>query len=209
MADGRREGGQVKGLVFVLSGPSGVGKDAITGLLKKSDFPLSYCVTATTRRPRPGEVHGQHYFFVTREEFQAMRDRGELLESAVVHGNFYGIPRWQVKEGLKKGKDLLITVDVQGAETLRRTLPGAIFIFLAPPSLEELVKRLEKRGTETEEERAMRLATAKREMEQMPLYDYVVVNYPDRQQEAVQKIEAIITAERSRVRPRYVSLPDP
>ncbi len=205
----RREREEARGLVFVLSGPSGVGKDAVTELLKKSGFPISFCVTATTRRPRPGEVHGKNYFFLSKEEFLAMRDRGELLEWAVVHGNYYGIPRSQVKEGLKKGQDLLITVDVQGAATLRRTIPGAIFIFLAPPSLEELVRRLEKRGTETEEERATRLAAARREMEQIELYDYVVVNYPNRQDEAVEKIKAIITAERSRVRPRYVTLPDP
>src|SRR5438874_11272533 len=106
----------IRGRVFILSGPSGVGKDSLTGELKRQRFPLSYCITATTRRPREGEVDGIHYLFMDVPTFIRMRDSDELLEWAVVHDNNYGIPRWQVREGLRKGDDIMITVDVQGCE---------------------------------------------------------------------------------------------
>src|SRR5439155_23971742 len=123
-------------------GPSGVGKDSLTSELKRQNFPLGYCVTATTRKPRENEIHGVHYFFLGEQTFNCMRDHDELLEWSVVHDNNYGIPRAQVREGLRRGNDLMITVDVQGGEILRRKLPGAVFIFLAPPSLDELLPRL-------------------------------------------------------------------
>ncbi len=194
------------GLVFVLSGPSGVGKDSVARCLREAQFHLGYCITATTRRQRPGEVHGVNYFFVSPEEFDRMRREGELLEHAVVHGNCYGIPLAQVREKLRQGNDVLITVDVQGAATVRQKLPRAISIFLAPPSLEELIPRLEGRGTETPEERAMRLANAAREMEQMSSYDYCVVNHRDRLHETVDQVRSIIVAERCRVAKRLVTL---
>ena len=125
---------------------------------------------------------------------------------AFVHDNNYGIPRWQVRDGLRKGNDIMITVDVQGGETLRRKLPGAIFIFLAPPSLEELIPRLEKRGTESPAQMAIRLRSAQREMEYWPRYDYIVRNYSQRLPEAVEAIKAIVIAERLRVNPRLVTL---
>jgi guanylate kinase len=124
----------------------------------------------------------------------------------VVHDNYYGIPRWQVRDGLRRGKDLMITVDVQGGEILRRKLPGAVFLFLAAPSLEELRPRLEQRGTESPEELAKRLRNAQREMEYWPRYDYLVRNHRGRLQETVESIKAIITAERHRVNPRLVTL---
>lgn len=195
-----------KGRVFVLSGPSGVGKDSVTAQLKREGFPLGFCVTVTTRRPRENEVHGVHYFFVDEATFFKMRDNDELLEWAVVHGNNYGIPRWQVREHLRRGNDVMITVDVQGGETLRRKLPGAVFIFLAPPSLEELLPRLLNRGTESPEEIALRLENAKREMECWPRYDYLVRNHSHRLQEAVETIKAIVIAERHRVNPRLVTV---
>ena len=196
----------VRGRVFILSGPSGVGKDSVTGELKSQGFPLSFCVTATTRPPRENEVDGVHYFFLEQGTFLRMRDQDELLEWSVVHDNYYGIPRWQVREGLRRGKDLMITVDVQGGEILRRKLPGAIFIFLAPPGLEELRPRLEQRGTESPEELAKRLRNAQREMEYWPRYDYLVRNHRGRLPETVESIKAIITAARHRVYPRLVTL---
>lgn len=196
----------VRGRVFILSGPSGVGKDSVTNELKRQSFPLSFCVTATTRQPRENEVDGINYFFLDRETFYRLRDGDELLEWAVVHDHDYGIPRWQVRDGLRRGNDILITVDVQGGETLRRKLPGAVFIFLSPPTLAELKPRLLHRGTESPEELAKRLRTAQREMEYWPRYDYLVNNYSDRLGEAVESIKAIITAERHRVNPRLVTL---
>ncbi len=194
------------GLVFVMSGPSGVGKDSVARLLRQQGFPLGYCITATTRRPRPGEIHGVNYFFVGREEFERMRRDDELLEYALVHENYYGIPRAQVRAGLRAGNDLLITVDVQGAATVRDKLPRAIGIFLAPPSLDELMPRLASRGTETESERALRFANAERELRQVSAYDYCVVNYRDRLEETANEVRSIIVAERCRVVRRFVSL---
>lgn len=135
-----------------------------------------------------------------------MEATGELLEHAIVHGRHYGVPLRHVKDGLSAGKDVLITVDVQGGETVRRKLSHAITIFLAPPSLDALLPRLASRGTEDDAERAVRLATAEREMERMPAYDYVVVNEQGRLQEAVEKVKAIIVAERCRVQQSLVEL---
>lgn len=196
----------IRGRVFILSGPSGVGKDSLTNELKRQRFPLGYCITATTRQPRQGEVDGVNYLFLDVPTFLRMRDSDELLEWAVVHDNNYGIPRWQVREALRKGDDVMITVDVQGGETLRRKLPGAVFIFLAPPTIDELLPRLLKRGTETPDEVAKRLRTAHREMEYWPRYDYMVRNHSERLAEAVEAIKAIIIAERHRVNPRLVTL---
>lgn len=196
----------VRGRVFILSGPSGVGKDSVTNVLKAEGFPLGFCVTATTRPPRPGEINGVDYFFLDETIFHRMRAEDELLEWALVHDRYYGIPRWQVRDGLRGGNDIMITVDVQGGETLRRKLPGAVFIFLAPPRLEDLLPRLMKRGTEDRDEVQKRLRNAEREMEQWPRYDYLVLNHADRLEEAVASIKAIITAERRRVNPRLVTL---
>lgn len=196
----------IRGRVFILSGPSGVGKDSVTNELKRQQFPLGYCVTATTRLPRQGEEHGKHYFFLPEEEFLRMQASDELLEWAVVHGNHYGIPRWQVRERLHGGNDIMITVDVQGGETLRRKLPGAVFIFLAPPKMEDLLPRLLKRNTETHDQIERRLRNADLEMEHWPRYDYFVLNHSERLHEAVESIKAIITAERHRVNPRLVTL---
>jgi guanylate kinase len=197
---------RVSGLVFVLSGPSGVGKDSVARQLKSEGFPLAYCVTATTRRQRPGEVHGTHYYFLGVDEFERMRRDDQLIEYAVVHGNYYGVPLMSVREGLRLGKDLLLTVDVQGATTVRMKLPQVISIFLAPPTLDELLPRMASRGTETEEERAIRFANARCEMDQIPDFDYCVINYRDRLSETAQTIRSIVVAERSRVCPRTVSL---
>lgn len=199
-------GGPATGLVFILSGPSGVGKDTITKFLRTEGFPLGYCVTATTRPPRPGEIEGLHYHFLGDKEFAALLAAGGLLEHAEVHGRNYGIPVENLRTALRAGQDVMVTPDVQGAATLRGKLENAITIFLAPPSLEELAPRLAYRNSETLDERALRLGTAAREMERQHEYDYVVVNERGRVDESVAKIKAIIIAERCRVHPHVVTL---
>ena len=198
--------GPATGLVFILSGPSGVGKDTITKFLRTEGFPLGYCVTATTRPPRPGEIDGLHYHFLSDEEFATLRAADGLLEHAEVHGRNYGIPIENLRAALRAGQDVMVTPDVQGAATLRGKLENAITIFLAPPSLEELAPRLANRNSETLDERVLRLETAAREMERQHEYDYVVVNERGRVDESVAKIKAIIIAERCRVHPRLVTL---
>lgn len=191
-------------LLFVLSGPSGVGKDAVMARLRQQGFPLRFAVTATTRRQRKGEVHGADYFFVPDAEFDRMIEQDELLEWAVVHGHRYGVPREQLRKILQSGQDVLIRVDVQGAATIRAKVPGAVLIFLAPPSMESLIKRLSRRGTETPEELATRIANAAEEMKHLPEFDYRVVNPDDGLDEAVEKVKAIVVAEKCRVHRRQV-----
>jgi guanylate kinase len=194
------------GILFVFSGPSGVGKDTVIMRLKERGFPIRTAVTATTRKMRAGEVNGKSYFFVSRDEFDQMRDAGELLEWAVVHGNCYGTPRSTLREAIAAGEDALLKIDVQGAAIVKEKVPNAVFIFLAPPSVAELVARLTGRGTESASELQIRLGNAHREMEDLPKYDYVVVNHNERLDETVDKIEAIIMAERCRVKPRRISI---
>jgi guanylate kinase len=195
------------GLVFVLSGPSGVGKSTLIERLKRDRFPITHCVTATTRPRRQGEEHGIHYYFLTEPEYDALLERGQFLEHAVVHNLYrYGIPLHSIRDALRLGQDVILAPDVQGASTVRWKLPNAISIFLRPPSLDELLPRLAARGTETPEERRIRLATAERELQRMSEYDYVIVNHRDRLDQAVRDLKAIIQAERLRVCPRTVTL---
>ncbi|MCL4466353.1 MAG: guanylate kinase [Chloroflexi bacterium] len=191
-------------LLIVLSGPSGVGKDAVIQRLKASAFPLHYTVTVTTRPRRPNEVHGVDYFFTGEADFDAMLARDELLESALVHGHKYGTPRQQVREALAAHKDVLLKIDVQGATQVRHKVPEAVSIFLAPANLDELVRRLRSRGSESAAELALRLHNAEGELEDLPNYDYVVLNEQDRLQETVDQVKAIITAEHCRVRQRRI-----
>jgi len=202
MSSGPSQGG----ILFVLSGPSGVGKDTVIARLKERGLPIHYCVTVTTRAMRQGEVHGVNYFFVSPEEFERMRSSGELLESALVHGYCYGTPRAQVRDVLASGRDVVLKVDVQGAATVKRKVPDAVFIFLAPESFAELKERLQARGTESTADLSVRLKNARQELADLPQYDYVVVNYHDRLDETVDKVSAIITAEHCRVRPRHIVL---
>ncbi|VTR75607.1 MULTISPECIES: guanylate kinase [Cellulomonas] len=161
----------------VLAGPTAVGKGTVSADLRARYPQVWLSVSATTRAPRPGEVDGVHYHFVSAEEFDAMVAGGELLEWAVVHGrNRYGTPRRPVEERLAAGEPALLEIDLQGARQVRTTMPDAQFVFLAPPSMEELVRRLVGRGTEDEEERARRLATAEVEMAAEPEFDHVIVN---------------------------------
>ncbi|MDQ3811090.1 MAG: guanylate kinase [Chloroflexota bacterium] len=195
------------GLVFVLSGPSGVGKSTLIEQLKRDGFPISYCVTATTRPRRAGELHGVHYYFLSDEDYDTLLANGQFLEHAVVHNLYrYGIPLQSIRDGLRRGKDLLMAPDVQGARTVRWKLPNAITIFLRPRSLDELLPRLEARGTEAPEERAIRLTTAEREMQRVSEYDYVVVNQSERLGQAVDDLKAILRAERMRVCPRTLTV---
>jgi guanylate kinase len=194
------------GLLFVLSGPSGVGKDAAIKQLKSLDISIYHAITATTRPPRPGEVHGIDYFFYSYEAFLSMLERHELLESAELYGNFYGTPREQVRQQLASSQDVLLKIDVQGARQVKERVPDAIFIFLAPPSIDDLVARLRQRRTESETEMAIRIQKAYVEMAAVDSYDYVVVNHQGKLDEAAQQINCIIVAERSRVRRRVVKI---
>jgi guanylate kinase len=198
--------GQLQGpLLVVLSGPSGVGKDAVLTRLKQSDYPLHYITTLTTRPRRPNEQDMVDYHFVSTDEYARLRDGDELLESCNVYGNWYGVPRAPVRTALDRGEDVIIKVDIQGAATIRRLVPQAVFIFLMPPSLEELAARLTSRLTESPGDLALRLRTAEEELQQVSAFDYAVVNREI--DEAVARIQAIITAEKCRVAPRLASLP--
>jgi guanylate kinase len=188
--------GHDSGLLLVLSGPSGVGKGTVCKALLQRMPELVYSVSATTRPPRAGEVEGVNYFFKTREEFQRMIEQDELLEWAEYVGNYYGTPRRFVEETLAAGKDVILEIEVQGAMQVKQKFPDGIFLFLAPPDLEELQNRIIGRGTETEESIRRRMEQARAEVELMDQYDYVVVNdYIDK---ACERIQAIITAEHLR-----------
>ena len=193
-------------LLLVVSGSSGAGKDAVIDRMKELRFPVVHVVTATTRQQRPNEVNGVHYHFLTVERFSGMVARGEMLEWANVYENLYGVPRFAVLDALKSGKDVVVKVDVQGAATIRRTVPGAVLLFIRPPSMEELESRLRSRSSETDAEIAVRLGKAIHEYEQLPIFDYVLTNYADRLDEVVEGVRAIITAEKLRVHPRSFEL---
>ena len=195
-----------RNLLFVLSGPSGVGKDALISALKTEKYPLHYVVTVTTRPRRETEVDGVSYHFATPLEFARLREAGELLEWANVHGYDYGTPARQVREALQSGWDVLLKIDVQGAAQVKARVPGGVFIFLGPPSVEELVDRLARRGTESAEDLQERIRNASREMQALRNYDYLVVNREGRLPEAVAQVKAIIEAERLRTRPRECDL---
>ena len=201
------DAGRAYGRVFVISGPSGVGKDTVKNRLRESRFPLGFCVTATTRPAREGEVHGRDYFFLTEDEFMAKLDRGEFIEHAINHGkHWYGIPIEGLRAGMRTGDDVLVTPDVKGAATLRALIPQAISIFLAPANLEELRRRIEDPKSGRLEDLEQRMRTASAEMRRMGEFDYVVVNENDKLPESVKAVKAIITAERLRVKQRRVVL---
>jgi guanylate kinase len=193
-------------LVVVLSGPSGVGKDAAIAKLKKLDRPWYFAITATTRPMRPGEQDGVDYIFLDVDTFNKMRERDEFLECAEVYGRWYGVPRSQVRYGLQSGKDVILKIDVQGAATVRRLAPEALFIFILPGSLAELRARLLDRMTESSPDLELRLQTAEQEMAQVREFDYRVVNEHDQLEQSVAEIDAIITAEKCRIDPRMVQL---
>ena len=195
-----------KPLLIVLSGPSGVGKDAVLDHLKKSSPNFKFVTTMTTRPRRHNEKNDLDYHFVSQDEFQTLLKNNELLESANVYDNWYGVPKEPIRQALKQGNDIVIKVDVQGAATIKKLAPEAVFIFLMPPSIDELAARLNRRYTESPESMALRLRACQHEMEQISKFDYVVFNHRNQIESAVNEIKAIITAEKCRVKPRIVTL---
>jgi guanylate kinase len=193
-------------LVIVISGPSGVGKDAILNRMKERSYPCEFITTVTTRRQRASEKDNVDYHFISPDEFQELLKNKGLLEWANVYGNWYGVPKAPVKSALDQNRDTIIKVDVQGASNIKKILPEAVFIFIAPPSLVELSKRLTQRYTETAGDLEIRLKTAQNEMQQICLFDYVVLNQCNEIDAAIQEIQAIVTAEKCRVTPRKIVL---
>jgi len=188
----------VPGLLVVISGPSGAGKGTVCRFLCERSPLARLSVSATTRPPRAGEVEGEHYYFKSEDEFTDMVSRGELLEWAKVYRYRYGTPRSPVVDSLRRGHDVILEIDVQGGLKVKQQMPDAVLVFLLPPSMAELKRRLLERGTETPEAVEERLRWAEGELARMPEYDYVVVN--DRLEEAVARITAIMTAERCRTK---------
>lgn len=196
-----------KGILFVLSGPSGVGKGTVRKALFEQDTHLKYSISATTRKPREGEVHGVDYFFKEKEEFKHMIENKQLLEWAEYVGNYYGTPREYVEKTLEEGKDVFLEIEVQGALQVRENFPQGVFIFLIPPSLEDLRNRIVGRGTETEDIVSTRLTAAKEEIEMMNAYDYVIVN--DEVNKAVRSVQSVVSSEhmkRERVEKQFKKL---
>ena len=195
-----------KPLLLVLSGPSGAGKDAVLTRLKELGLPLEFIVTATTRPRRNSEQDNIDYHFVSGESFQKMIEAKELLEWAKVYGNLYGVPRQPVKRALAEGRDTILKVDIQGAATIKKILPQAVFIFLTPLSKEDLTARLRERNSESTSDLDLRLKTVEEEMKKLPIFDYVVVNKQGKIDQVVSNIKAIIAAEKLRVAPREYCL---
>jgi len=184
-------------LLFVLSGPSGVGKDRLLKEFLQFAPNIRRCVTTTTRPPRDGERNGVDYWFVDVSEFRRMVEAGEFLEYAKVHANLYGVQRKHVEELLDKGRDVILRIDVQGAATVKRWRPDAVMVFLVPPSMEELERRLRERGTESEEDITKRLLDARSEFQRANEFEYLIVH--DDVEDAVHKLAAIVTAERCKI----------
>lgn len=193
-------------ILVVLSGPSGVGKDAALSGLRQLDRPWHFVITATTRPPRPGERDGVDHVFLDNDTFLKMRERDEFLETAEVYGRWYGTPRAQVRKALKDGKDVILRIDVQGVASVKAVAPEAVGIFIVPESLEDLRRRLTYRGSNASDDLELRLAAAREELAQVSLFDYRVVNRQGQLEQTVAEIDAIITSEKCRVMPRVVQL---
>lgn len=186
-----------RGLLFVISGPSGVGKGTIVKQLLERQPTLKLSVSVTTRQPRPGEVEGVNYYFRSPEEFQRMLEAGELLEYAQFVNGFYGTPRRFVEEQLDAGHDVVLEIDIKGAIQVKERLPNGVYVFVLPPTMEELEQRLVRRQTEAADAMRQRLQVALDELNYLPLYDYQIVN--DELETAVNKVQAIIASEHCRV----------
>lgn len=193
-------------LMVVISGPSGVGKDAVLKSLQKRNLHLHFVVTMTSRAPRNGEVDGEDYFFVSRQEFEGLIEQDGFIEYANVYQDYKGIPKDQIRDALDSNRDVILRVDVQGAQTLRKLYPEAVLIFLIPSNEGEWLDRLRNRKTETAESLELRLKTASDELQHLPYFDYVVVNAHDRLEETVNTIVSIIDAEHHRVEPRKITI---
>ncbi|MEE2948892.1 MAG: guanylate kinase [Chloroflexota bacterium] len=185
-------------LLVVLSGPSGVGKDAALAELRKLDRSWHFVVTATTRKIRSGEVHGTDYIFLDEPTFLEMKERDEFVESAQVYGNWYGVPKSQITSALEQGKDVILKIDVQGAATVKKIAPNALFIFMVPGTFEELRERLSQRMTESKADIELRLKAAANELDQGKDFDRQIVNSKDNLGQAVAEIDAIIAEEKVR-----------
>jgi guanylate kinase len=186
-----------KPLVIVLSGPPGTGKDSVRDLLMEWELPLHFAVTATDRPPRPGEVDGVSYHFMSMAEFERLEQEGGFIEHALVYGQRKGVPRSEIERPLSEGRDVVARVDVQGAETLKALYPDALLIFIAPPSLEETLRRLDVRDTESEEQLRIRRETAPSEMAAASRFDYIVTNRTGELEDAARRIIEIIAQEKS------------
>ena len=193
-------------LLIVVSGPSGVGKDSIVQRMIERGFPFHFVVTATTREKRPNEIHGKDYWFVSKDEFARMIEENELIEYAIVYGDYKGIPKAQVREALESGKDVVMRLDVQGAESVRKLAPQALLIFITCESEEELEHRLRERKTESADSLSLRIATARKELQRLEAFDYVIVNHDFHLDDTVEKVRAIIATEHLRVHHRKVEL---
>ena len=187
-----------KGFLLIVSGPAGTGKGTVCKELLKRNEDIIYSVSATTRDPRPGEAHGVNYLFTEEEKFKEMVANDEFLEYAHVHTNYYGTPKQYVMDQVDRGEIVLLEIDVQGALQIKENYPEAIFIFLLPPTMDELKNRIVNRGTETPEDIDRRFKNAFKEIEFLGKYDYFVIN--NRVEDAVEDIEAIIKAEKLRVK---------
>jgi guanylate kinase len=193
-------------LLVVLSGPSGVGKDAILNRMRQLQAPCKFITTATTRSRRATEKDNIDYYFVSQLQFKEMIEKNQLLEWAQVYGNYYGVPKEPVKLALEDQQDVIVKVDIQGAAAIKKLAPQAVFIFLVTPTLEELKTRLTMRHTESAFDLALRLKTAEEEMKQLYLFDYLVINHRDQIDRAVEEIQCIIRSEKCRLTPRDISL---
>jgi len=193
-------------LLIVISGPSGIGKDTVVQGMKDRNLPFHFVITATSRPPRENEVDGKDYFFYSKEKFEQMITSGEFLEHAWVYSCYKGVPKSQVREALESGEDVVMRLDVQGAQTVHALNPDAILIFLTAKNKEEWLQRLKDRRSETAEELNLRIATAKAEYETLEIFDYIVVNEKNALDTTLNVIESIISAEHHRVQPRRVQL---
>ena len=197
MKNNYRKGSNMqRGILFVLSGPSGVGKGTVLDKLMEDYSNINYSVSATTRKPREDEVDGLDYFFISKEKFDQMKKEDKFLETAKVHGNYYGTPKGYVDDCLNRGEDIILEIDIQGAKQIKEKFSEAVYIFLLPPNYEELKNRLEKRDSETKESLQTRLKNASEELSEMENYDYRIVN--DKIQDTVKEVKKVIKKEREK-----------
>jgi len=195
-----------KPLLMVISGPSGIGKDTVVDGLKARDLPFHFVITATSRPPRENEIHGRDYFFYSKEKFEEMIEQGEFLEYAWVYSAYKGVPKSQVREALESGEDVVMRLDVQGAETVHELCSDAVLVFLTANSKAEWLQRLKDRRSETDNELKLRIETAREEYEKLDMFDYIVINKENELGHTLDVIESIIAAEHHRVHPREVQL---
>lgn len=186
-------------LLVVLSGPSGVGKDAILDELALRGHDFHRVITCTTRAPREGEQHGVHYFFVSDSDFDALIENGGLLEHAVVYGHRSGVPKQQVLDAMAAGRDVVVRTDVQGAASIKALMPDAVLVFVAPTSLAEIEERIRARGSDDEERIQRRLQTAEAEMRRQPEFEHVIINAPGQLAASVDQLEVILRGARARI----------